>query len=154
MRNRYQIIALSLLTILLLPQLSLADPMVMSAASFIFIPLLLVLEGIIISFLARSSRVYRVRFVAVWFFVTLVTLVPLFASSAYLENMTGNTISVLIAEIIVVIIEAWAIFLLLRWKFLSANIKKSPSYGRWLIYSLIANLVSFGGSYLSLLIPF
>jgi hypothetical protein len=154
MRYRYQVIALSLLAPLIAPRLSLANPDVMPKAPFIVLPLLLILEGFIIAYLAKSSKVYLIRFVMIWFFVTLLTWLLFLASVALLQKMASDILLIVIGELVVVLIEAWAIFLLLRWKFLARNTKKSPSYVNCLVYSLIANLVSFGGGYLSLLLPF
>jgi hypothetical protein len=154
MRDRCQVIALSLLTLLIAPRLSFADPMVMPRAPFTFVPLLLLLEGFIIVYLAKSYKDYLIRFVVVWFFVTLLTWLPFFASQVFLTKLKGAIIAIAIGELVVVLIEAWTIYLFLRWEFLARNTKDYPSYWRCVVYSVIANLVSIRSGYLSFLFLF
>ena len=140
MRIRQRVTLLFVSLILCLPSVALADPQVMSPAPFFLAPLFLVLEGIIIVFLAKRSAPYRIRFITLWFFVTLITFLCLLLWS----RMSKTPISFpafLFAEILITIVEAAAIYYMLRWSFLARNLATPPSFSRALIYSVIANIV-------------
>jgi uncharacterized protein YjeT (DUF2065 family) len=152
MKIRPRITLLSVLLILCLPSVSFADPKAISPAPFILAPLFLILEGVVIAFLARPSAPYRIRFIVVWFFVTLFTFLGLTLWAT--TRKTPITIpEFILAECLVTVLEGGAIYYLLRWRFLARNLSAPPSIYRALIYSIVANIVSLGSSYIWLLIP-
>jgi len=114
--------------------------------------LLLFLEGIVLVSLARSTDIYRLRFVIAWFAVTFVTWRAFVIMLEYLSKMLMITASLTLGEIIVVLIEAPAIYAMLRLKIFVRQQSNAPSLISALWFSLVANLVSFGASFL--LTPF
>lgn len=146
------IILFAALCILSFPNIALANPMKIAVATCFFTPLLLVAEGVVIAYLAKLQKPYKLRFIIIWFFVTLTTWILFFKTLPLLQNIFGSIISVMIAEIIVILAEAPIIFLLLRWNFLARQLTKSPDVLVSLRYSAFANVVSFTGSVLAILI--
>jgi len=143
--------------ILSVPSICLANPIMFNPMPFVVVPALLVAEGIIITVLARRSEPYRLRFVGTWFLVTLITFFGLLAG---VESVTRGensaiviTLKLFLGECFVTVIEAAAIWLLLRWKFTVRNVSGAPSPRTALIYSAIVNAVSFAGGWLSAYVP-
>ena len=131
--------------------------MVMPAAPLIAVSLFfLVLEGIVIVLLAKSSALYRIRFIAVWFFVTLTTWIGLVAWLRFIPGLfraidlfPNDVLFILSGECIVVLIEGAILWRLLQWRFVARNPASHPSLRRAMELSLIVNVVSFGGSILT-----
>lgn len=150
MKSKHRITVLISLGILSLPVSAAAKMVPMSEPfgslySIVAVVALLFSEGIVIAALARPSHVYRMRFASVWFFVTLLTWIPFFASLVYLHRFAGILIGVAIGETAVVMLEAGAIWVMLRVPFFARQTANPPSPLCTLYYSAVANAVSLCG---------
>lgn len=147
-------IMLSVLLVPPWPSVVSANPIAVTPWGLYLAPALFIVEGIVIVLLAKRSAPYPVRFVAIWFLVTLSTFVGLVLGAAPrgMESEAATIVAFAVGECIVMIVEAGAIWLLLRWRFLARNLSAPPSFPRALVYSVIANLVSLGGGALLVVI--
>jgi hypothetical protein len=159
MTGNYHRLIFSVILIFCMPSVCNANPIRMPIAPFILIPLFLIMEGVIIVFLAKSSEPYRIRFIIIWFFITLLTLAGLYTGLAFIsmhihqENTIAHIVSLILGECIVALVEGLIIWCLLRWRFLARNLSTPPSLYRAIVYSVFANVASLGGSIISFLIP-
>ncbi len=150
MKIQHGFAILAIVIILCLPSISFADPIAMSPAPFVLTPLFLILEGVLIVLLARRSLLYQIRFIVLWFFVTLVTFLGFMAWARMCGPITLS--GSLLSECFIVVVEAGAIYIMLRWSFLARNLEAAPSITRALMYSLAANVLSLVSSYVALLV--
>jgi uncharacterized protein YjeT (DUF2065 family) len=116
----------------------------------------LVVEGIIIVLQVKSSALYRIRFIIIWFFVTLTTWMGLYAWLRFMPGLfraidllPNDVLLVLSGECLVVLIEGLVLWRLLQWRFVARNTTSHPSLRRAMGLSLAVNVVSLGGSILT-----
>jgi len=151
--NCQRTLILSVLILLGFTSLVQANPVSISPYPFLVLPILLLLEGLILIFLSRSSSLYRIRFIFVWSLITFITFIFLFILLGFLTAMTGDFLAIIIGEILVILIEARILFQLLAWPFLARNPSARPGFSKIFLYSFIANLASFLGGVLSVYLP-
>jgi len=99
---------------------------------------------VLITVFARKSSVYFFRFVPFWMGVSALT----FVLAIIIMGMIGATepfLSLIVAEAVVILLEALCISFTLSKPIFAKNPGAAPSYGKALAISLIINLVSFFG---------
>lgn len=158
MKNRIYMAVLLAATSLFFPSLLLANPIVEGFwinpdyVLLYSVPFLLVMEGVILATLAKKSMPYFYRFVCAWALITTVTFLLLMASLEGINYSIGGSVGVC-GEAVVTIIEAIALYCLLRSQKISREPEYAPSFVQCLLYSLIANTFSFTGGFLAVDLP-
>ncbi len=150
MTTREKIFSIAMLLCIAPPVIGRADPLPRTVGISLFaVPLLLALEGLLITVLARHSSVYRRRFVPFWIVVSTLTLALVVFIIVQLSGPIGSTAAVITAEAVAVVLEALCISVALGKPTFARNPRAAPGFRRALAYSLIVNLVSFGGGLLA-----
>ncbi len=154
-----------LLLFLLMPVVAYADPIyiVISPYPYLLLPVFLVAESAVMTYLVWASDPHLLRFILMWTALSAFTfsalLQVLFFTSQHswllsledFANFASSTMpfsSIAMGEAAVIVIEAFALYVFLRWKVLARRTEAAPSLGRTLGYSCAANLVSGLGSLL------